>query len=123
MTTYVGLRLASCGECMVYVIEAPMCRPLKPRLDLRNHSPAGFEWGYNGSGPAQLALALLCDVTGDDRAAETLHQRFKSQFVALLPKEGWVIAHELIEQWIIDQIGHYKEVVPADEVLELGGPK
>lgn len=26
---------------------------------LRNHSPDGFNWGYNGSGPAQLALAIL----------------------------------------------------------------
>ena len=24
----------------------------------RNHSPDGFAWGYGGSGPAQLALAL-----------------------------------------------------------------
>jgi len=31
--------------------------PLNPRLDLYNHSPTGFEWGYGGSGPAQLALA------------------------------------------------------------------
>jgi hypothetical protein len=31
---------------------------LNPRCDLRNHSPDGFQWGYAGSGPAQLALAL-----------------------------------------------------------------
>ena len=35
--------------------------PLSPRNDLFNHSPSGFEWGYPGSGPAQLALALLAD--------------------------------------------------------------
>ena len=29
------------------------------RLDLVNHSPTGFEWGYGGSGPAQLAVAML----------------------------------------------------------------
>jgi hypothetical protein len=40
--------------------------PLNLRLDLRNHSPSGFEWGYGGSGPAQLALALLADCLGDD---------------------------------------------------------
>lgn len=33
-------------------------RALDPRFDLRFHSPDGFEWGYGGSGPAQLALAL-----------------------------------------------------------------
>jgi hypothetical protein len=32
-------------------------RSLELRLDLFNHSPIGFEWGYGGSGPAQLAPA------------------------------------------------------------------
>jgi hypothetical protein len=44
--------------------------PLPPRLDLFNHSPAGFDWGYGGSGPAQLALAMLADALVHD--AETL---------------------------------------------------
>ena len=35
--------------------------PLDPRLDLRNHSPDGFAWGYPGPGPSQLALAILAD--------------------------------------------------------------
>jgi len=30
-------------------------------LKKRNHSPTGFNWGYIGSGPSQLALALLLD--------------------------------------------------------------
>lgn len=33
--------------------------PLPPRNDLVDHSPDGFSWGYAGSGPSQLALALL----------------------------------------------------------------
>jgi hypothetical protein len=28
------------------------------------HSPCGFEWGYGGSGPADLALNILYAVTG-----------------------------------------------------------
>ncbi|MCU4744613.1 DUF6166 domain-containing protein [Natronoglomus mannanivorans] len=35
-------------------------------LEVRNHGPTGFEWGYNGSGPAQLALAILLDYTDDE---------------------------------------------------------
>ena len=31
-------------------------RPLS--LAVRNHSPTGPAWGYDGSGPAQLALAI-----------------------------------------------------------------
>src|SRR2546426_5830744 len=40
-----------------------------PRLDLWNHSPTGFECGYGGSGPAQLALALLAEHLRNDEQA------------------------------------------------------
>ena len=39
------------------------------RLDLANHSPTGFSWGYGGSGPAQLALALARPRAGIGAAA------------------------------------------------------
>jgi hypothetical protein len=66
-------------------------RPLNPRLDLYNHSPTGFEWGYCGSGPAQLALALLADHFGDDRQALDFYQRFKWAVVVELPYRGWIL--------------------------------
>lgn len=58
---------------------------LNPRHDLRNHSPAGFAWGYSGSGPAQLALALACDVLADDDRAMRLYHGLKFSFVGRLP--------------------------------------
>ena len=64
-------------------------RRLNPRLDLWNHSPTGFEWGYGGSGPAQLALAILADHLGDDRQAFDFHHRFKWAVIAELPGRGW----------------------------------
>ena len=57
--------------------------PLDPRFDLDNHSPTGFAWGNGGSGPAQLALALLTDVFGD-KVALIYHQSFKWKVVARL---------------------------------------
>src|SRR5262245_26367929 len=48
---------------------------LSARRDLFNHSPCGFEWGYGGSGPAQLALAILCKVMHDDERAVQLYQQ------------------------------------------------
>ena len=54
MKTYPGCRTES--GCTVIVSDANGSCELRPRFDLRNHSPAGFEWGYGGSGPAQLAL-------------------------------------------------------------------
>lgn len=69
---------------------------LHPRLDLRNHSPTGFEWGYAGSGPAQLALAILADCYGDDDFALKHYQRFKQKVVQFFRREGWEISEEKI---------------------------
>ena len=62
MKTYIGTRLEQ--GCEVYVTEDGRQYPLPLRLEIRNHSPTGFEWGFGGSGPAQLALAILADHLG-----------------------------------------------------------
>jgi|SRR5215831_9674775 len=85
------------GKREGYVAEVTVNgRPLNPRLDLWNHSPSGFEWGYGGSGPAQLALALLADHLADDEEAVTLHQDFKRTVVALLAYSGWTLTSSQI---------------------------
>lgn len=79
-------------------------RTLSPRASLRLHnkSPDGFEWGYRGSGPAQLALALLLSVAGR-KLADARYQKFKQQFVSRWPKEGWTIFEQDIWLWLDDQ--------------------
>ena len=57
-------------------------------LELVNHSPSGFEWGYRGSGPAQLALALLLDYTGYEVFALDHYQAFKTEVVSQLDCTG-----------------------------------
>ena len=66
--------------------------PLDPRYDLRRHSADGFQWGYGGSGPSQLALAIVADRLGPGREddAMTIYQDFKWFWVARLPKTNWV---------------------------------
>ena len=59
-------------------------RKLPPRQELRHLSKAGFEWTYEGAGPAQLALALLADHLGDDAAALRQYERFMREVVAHL---------------------------------------
>lgn len=63
-------------------------RPVDPRFDLRNHSPSGFEFGYGGSGPAQLALAILADCC-DDATALECYQAFKWCVVAHVRNAGF----------------------------------
>ena len=73
-------------------------QPLNPRLDLWNHSPTGYECGYGGSGPAQLALALLADCLHDDQIAVQLHQSFKWSVVVCLPRADWALTEAQIRQ-------------------------
>jgi hypothetical protein len=47
-----------------------------------NHSPDGFNHGYSGSGPAQLALAIMLELTGKADG----YQDFKFRFIAGLPQ-------------------------------------
>lgn len=75
-------------------------RPLDPCYHLRNHSPDGFEWGYGGSGAAQLALALLADATGDAELAQTHYQDFKWRVIAMLEKDEWNLSSKEILEWV-----------------------
>lgn len=61
--------------------------PLSPASSLAvfNHSPDGFAWGYGGSGPSQLALALLLHAGVDEQVAVRMHQDFKWATVATWP--------------------------------------
>jgi Family of unknown function (DUF6166) len=79
-------------------------RRLDPRRSQQvwNHSPDGFNWGYAGSGPAQLALAILLVAGVDDERAVAWHQRFKFDTVATWPQTSidleldvaaWLAAH------------------------------
>ena len=72
-------------------------RRLNPRFDLWNHSPTGFEWGYCGSGPAQLALAILSDHCSNDEQALNLYQRFKWAVIAELPHRSWMLTSQHID--------------------------
>lgn len=70
--------------------------PLDPRFELRRFSPMGFEWTYEGDGPRQLALALLCDHLGDDARALALTEAFMRDVVAELDN-AWVLTSADIE--------------------------
>lgn len=68
-------------------------RELALRLDLRNHSPDGVEWGYTGSGPAQAALAICATVAGDETALQ-VYQEVKVRLIATIPQmsNNWVLS-------------------------------
>lgn len=67
-----------------------------------NHSPDGFNWGYGGSGPAQLALAILLEAGLSKFAAIELHQNFKWKVIAEFPQTDFEIKID-INKWINEQ--------------------
>jgi len=67
---------------------------------LRNHSPTGFNWGYAGSGPAQLALALLLHYLNDDDKALQYYQRFKEDVIMVLPQEDFNLNEDVVIRWL-----------------------
>ena len=74
-------------------------RPLPDCSHVRNHSPSGFEWGYGGSGPAQLALALLVDALGDPELAQTYYHEFKFEVIVKW-NSSWTISAEEIRRFV-----------------------
>lgn len=76
--------------------------PLSPTQsqNLRNHSPDGFNWGYGGSGPAQLALAIAFWI--DPITCLEWYQKLKEEWVAILPQDNF-------ERILTIQIHPYEE--------------
>lgn len=58
------------------------------------HSPDGFNWGYGGSGPSQLALAVLLKYFTDE-AAISLHEGFKDSFITKLEEGNFKVRIKL----------------------------
>lgn len=81
---------------------------LQDRRELRNHSPTGFEWGFNGSGPAQLALAILCDFLQDDQKALQFYEEFKTDMLAPIGQPTWTIKSETLTEWIRHRLKQQK---------------
>lgn len=78
-------------------------------LDEINHSPTGFEWGYYGSGPSQLAYAILrsyfeledkLDIPTAISQAKRHYIRFKQEFVAKWHGEEWELTSPWLELWL-----------------------
>lgn len=74
--------------------------PLNPRTDIRNHSPSGMSWGYMGSGPSQLALAILADHMKDDVKAEKYYMQFKAEVISKITDDAFVLSNEKVQTWI-----------------------
>lgn len=72
-----------------------------------HHSPTGFEWGYGGSGPAELARNICLQMFGNDEG----YQEFKEKYIATIQREGGEIPCNDIRTWRADWSARYQEIV------------
>ncbi len=72
---------------------------LDPRRDLRDFRASGFEWGYQGSGPSQLSLAILAD-HADAQTALGNYRQFVQVVIAEIEADSWSLTSEEIDRRI-----------------------
>jgi hypothetical protein len=79
-------------------------RMLPLHLEIQNLSPAGFDWGNEEAGSAQLAVALLFDVLNDTKLVVTHYQNFNRQVVCKLG-DSWLMPVQTIREFIAIESG------------------
>lgn len=122
MKTYHGYRQHHVGHdgeavslgCVVEVHDEERSYPLPPRNDIRDHSPTGFEWGFAGSGPAQLALALVADACGRRLAISSIYQKVKFRLVAHLPHDGWTLSEQQVVDAVLQAVSETEATAKPD---------
>lgn len=97
---YTGERTSNGAVVAVVDLKTHEGRPLPVGLQHVRHSPTGFEWGYLGSGPAQLAFAILLDHFGDPAPARVYYQTFKREVIATFQFERWELSTDQIAEVI-----------------------
>jgi len=94
-------------EKQVVWLDGNKSHPLETYYPECGHSPDGFEWGYYGSGPSQLAYAMLkkwlIENKGySDEDASLLsfnnYQNFKFDFTSRFSPE-WALSADKINDW------------------------
>lgn len=81
----------------VHIIKEGKLKFLSPARSqkIRNHSPDGFNWGYGGSGPAQLALAICLHYFLDESKSLEVYQDFKFKVIAALPQSDFSVTIDM----------------------------
>jgi hypothetical protein len=71
-------------------------------LTIRHHADS-FEWGYRGSGPTQLALALMLDLF-DEKTALDWYLFFRNDIINELQHDNWVLLDTQIKDWLDNKL-------------------
>lgn len=91
---------AKTGKVWIGETELDISRSLR----IENKSPSGYSWGFHGSGPSQLSLAIMLEVCNSEHEAVRLYQQFKQDIIAFIPSdEDLVLPVAVVEKWLETQ--------------------
>jgi len=71
---------------------------LLPRFDLYPQSDSGFDWGYSGSSPKQLAFSILYQLSNQEFAEQNVIE-FTNDVVSKLSRD-WTLPASDVVTWI-----------------------
>lgn len=91
---------------------------LSDSLAIARHSPDGFMWGYHGSGPAQLACAVILKMVGKENLEVPLYQKFKSDVISKLPIDKQVSLEMDFQGWLQGEENYRFEIRELGERVD-----
>lgn len=96
------------NECVVVIKNDNIASPLDTHSDLINHSPDGFNWGYGGSGPTQLAFAIMYEY-GKSKFSKEIdaykfaiahYIKFRDDYIASVQESSFEVSFDQMERWL-----------------------
>lgn len=88
---------------------------LPSRYELFKQSKDGFDWGYNGSGPLQLAFSMLYQLT-DENFSREYASKFTNEVIKSFHSRDWVMSASDVLSWINKQMPQVEEVKSVEVV-------
>jgi hypothetical protein len=107
MAKIVGYRQGQAGGgCLVTVVSKDgnelvlLPATINPKAEVR-HSPDGFQWGYSGSGPTELARAILVHFYRDDDRVRhpACYRAFLDAFLSKIAVDQFELKEIEIREW------------------------
>lgn len=112
MKVYYAKRTKRGVRCDVIEVSGTLAKGYKTSVrelpHVARNSPAGFEFGFSGSGPYDLALSILADhfeevmeeIVAGRRRCFSLYEKFTDAFVARAQGQEFAITDQSIDRWL-----------------------
>jgi len=93
--------------------------PLPFHDEIRRHSSFEFSWGYGGSSPAQLALAILLETTPATPIATQFYQDFKWKHLEHIKTKHLHIPIEIPKEFLYEKVENLIQTTQDKRELSL----